>query len=392
MDLAAFFSPEELAAWSDQRVVSHALYATALGIKLLFLITATFTGLHQVIGRWCESIAGKRQYLIDLLYPVLLMLLWSLLILPLEFYSDYIHEHQLGLSTITLGLWWTDWFKDLGMTMLFSAALGVGLFGLARRLPRSWWVILWAAVIGALVLWSMLSPYRARIYHDFTPLQDGPLKQSIESLMKKAGLEIEDIEVVDTSKRSRRANAVIMGEGPTRKVVLTDTLVQNFPAREIAFALAHEAAHEKHDHPTRTWLINALAALLFLGIVRLILWRSPKIALLKIKNHADPAVLPLILLVMQLIFMANNPLSAYLDRQEEIQADQEALDLTRDPAAYCSLMIRLNRQNQTDPDPPALTRWYFRHHPTTRERIQLGFDFAKAENIPLDQSELPLGI
>ena len=362
MDLAAFFSPEELAAWSAQRVTSHLLYFTALGIKLTFLITVTFSGLHLTIRRWCETIARQRQLLIDLLFPVILMFLWSLLILPMEFFSDYIHEHQLGLSTITLSLWWVDWLKDLGLTMFYAAALGLGLFGLARRLPRSWWLILWSAVIGALVLWSMLTPYRARIYHDFTPLPEGQLKQSIQSLMSKTDLTIEDIEVVDTSRRSRRANAVIMGEGPTKKIILTDTLIQNFHPREIAFALAHEAAHQKNDHPARTWLINALAALLFLGIVRLILWRTPRIKLLGIKDHADPAVLPLILLVMQLIFLANNPLSAYLDRNEETQADQDALELTQD----------------------------FRLHPTTKERIRLGFDFAKDNDIPLDQSDLPL--
>jgi Zn-dependent protease with chaperone function len=96
------------------------------------------------------------------------------------------------------------------------------------------------------------------------------------------------------------------------------------------------------------------------------------------------------MLVLQLLFLANNPLSGWLDRKEERQADAEALRLTNDPVAYCSLMIRLNRLNQVDPDPPAWAIWYFKHHPTTAERLQTGALWAKQHGIRLDPEALPL--
>jgi STE24 endopeptidase len=428
MNLGDFFSPAELAAWSDQRLTCHLLYFTAAGIKLLFLLVVAFSSAREAIGRWAVATADwlysrrtlafagryfppfrilvrafeklgsggrsidleKTQWLTDIFYPVYLILLWAVLILPLNFFSDYIYEHEMGLSTSTLARWWSDWAISLGLTLSFAAFLGLGLFGLARRLRRTWWLWLWGAVIGALLLWSMLTPYRARIYNQFTELPDGPLRSSIEQVLQKAGFELERVEVVDTSRRSRRANAFLMGEGPTRRVVLSDNLVKGFHPREIQFAIAHEAGHEQDKHPLRAWLTTSLAALLFLLICRLILWSAPK--RFHLSPHADPRTLPLILLAAQLLFMANNPLSAYLDRQEEIKADQEALQLTEDPTAYCSLIVRLTRLNQQDPDPPTWARWYFRHHPTAKERLELGFNWAKKKGTWIDKHEIPLRV
>jgi len=426
MNLGDFFSPAELAAWSDQRLTCHLLYFTAAGIKLLFLLVVACSSVREAIARWAVATADwlysrrtlafvgkyisplriliriferlgsggksvdleKTQWLKDIFYPVYLILLWAVLILPLNFFSDYIYEHEMGLSTFTLARWWSDWAISLGLTLSFAAFLGLGLFGLARRLRRTWWLWLWGAVIGALFLWSMLTPYRARIYNQFTELAEGPLKASIEQVMEKAGFALERVEVVDTSRRSRRANAFIMGEGPTKRVVLSDNLVKGFHPREIQFAIAHEAGHEKEEHPLRAWLTTSLAALLFLLICRLILWSAPK--RLHLSPHADPRTLPMILLAAQILFMLNNPLSAYLDRQEEIKADQQGLALTEDPTAYCSLIVRLTRLNQQDPDPPTWARWYFRHHPTAKERLEMGFDWAKKKGTGINKYEIPL--
>jgi STE24 endopeptidase len=428
VNLGDFFSPGELAAWSDQRLTCHLLYFTAVGIKLLFLVGVTCSSLREAIARFATTTANwlyarrtlaftgkalpplrgvvgiierlgsggkavdlpKTQWLVDIFYPVYLLMLWALLVLPLSFFSDYIYEHELGLSTTTLSRWWSDWAIGLVLTLSCAALLGLGLFGLARRLRRTWWLWLWGAVVGALFLWSMLTPYRARIYHDFQELPDGPLRQSIGQVMQKAGFELERVNVVDTSKRSRRANAFIMGAGPTRRVVLSDNLVEAFHPREIQVAIAHEAGHEINKHPLRTWLTTSIAALLFLLICRLILWSAPKSRRLKLSPHADPKTLPLIFLAANLLFLINNPISAHLDRQEEQKADQEALKLTEDPTAYCSLLIRLTRINQHDPDPKAWARWYFRHHPTTKERLEFGFKWAESQGTPIDKHAIPL--
>ncbi len=231
MDLGLFFSAEELATWADLRTTSHLLYFTSLGIKLSFLILMLLAGVHLAIRRLADSMAaglynrptlqkigarlpplrgvvrifeklGSRkssaaerpQWLVDAFFPILFLLLYSLLTLPLRFFSGYILEHERGLSNITLAQWWLDMLKSLGIGCFFGAFLGIGLFGLARRLRRSWWLWLWGAVAGGLIVWSMLSPYRARIYNQFTPLEEGELKASIESVLKQAGFELARVE------------------------------------------------------------------------------------------------------------------------------------------------------------------------------------------------------
>lgn len=427
MDPLAFFSAEELAVWAGQAHMDDWLRLTGLGLKLAFLLVTLLTGIHLALRSGCERLADRlyareslagpvgqrsglgrllrplerlsdprgdapKRWVVDALYPIGLTLMWSVLIVPFSFFTSYVLGHERGLLTMGAGLWWTDWLKGRAMGVIFFGLLGVGLFGLARRLPRTWWVWLWGAVVGMLLVWSMLSPYRARIYHSFEPLKAGPVRDQIERLMERADLKVSHIEVMDTSTRSRHAAAYVMGDGPTKRVILGDNLVRTFAPREIGVALGHELGHEKLDHQDRTWLSLAIASLVFLVLVRLILWLAPKSRRLGLKPDADPAVLPLIMLVMLGLFLANQPLSAWLDRQEERAADAEGVALTGDPIAFCSLMVRLARTNQADVDPPAWRQWMWGHHPTIKERIGFGLRWAADHHIPVGPGAIPLSV
>ena len=425
MDPLSFFSPEELGAWADHRLMRDWLQLTGLALKLGFLVAVLASGLHQQLRTLAENLAdrlyarpslrlapaergragrllgvlekladreGNRpgSWVVDTLYPTAFTFLWALLILPFVFFISYVLPHERQMATISMGLWWADWGKGLVLNGLLFGLLGLGLFGLARRLPRTWWLWLWGATVGMLLLWSLLSPYRARIYHDFDPLPDGPARRAVVQVLAEANLEPSHIQVVDTSRRSKHAAAFVMGEGPSRRVVLGDNLVREFHPREIQMALAHELGHEQLEHQDRGWLTMAAGAFLFLLLVRLLLWKGPRIRLLGLRPNADPAVLPLIMLSLLVLFLVNQPISAWLDRAEERQADQRALELTRDPAAFCSLMVRLARVNQADPDPPGWRTWFWSHHPSVAERIRNGTAWAEANGIKLGPGAVPL--
>ncbi|HOX43956.1 MAG TPA: M48 family metalloprotease [Myxococcota bacterium] len=422
-DPSRYFSVAELAHWAAQRRMDDLLELTWLGLKLLILGVVLWGGLHLALrgageraAAWLytrpglqrlgarapllrrlvavpERLAGRdqpRQWIVDALFPVLFLLVWTALVVPLSYFDTYVLGHERGLVTMGPGRFWADVGLALAMNSVFYALLGLGLFGLARRLPRTWWLWLWGAVVGMLAVWNLMAPYEARVFHDFTPLQEGPLKGEIARVVRGAGLELEQVQVVDTSTRSRHATAYLMGEGPTRRVVLGDNLLHTFHPREIVVAVAHEVGHELQAHPLRTWLTTALAALLFLALVRLVLWRAPRLGRLGLRPGADPAVLPLLLLILQLLFLANQPLSAWLDRREEAAADDQALQLTRDPEAFASLMVRLARTNQADIAPPALVHWFWHHHPTLAERIRAAAAWATAAGADFSPERVPL--
>ena len=427
MDSSTFFSAQELAAWSGQRFQSELIYFTGLGLKVVFLLVVMLSGIHLALRHKCQSAAAwlyerrsltgmsrrvpvlkrvicvfeklgaslpdeshRTRWLVDAFYPLALLILFSILCAPLSFFSGYLLEHERGLATISLGQWWLDWTKSLFESGFLAVFLGLGLFGLVRRLRRTWWLWLWGMVVGGLLLWSMLSPYRARIYHDFRPLEDGRLKAAIQELGKQAGIGIERVEVKDSSRRTRRASAYLAGAGATRRVVLSDNLVDEFNPREVLVAVGHELGHHVGEHSTFSWLRTALSALVFLVLCQVILWWAPRVKRFGLRKNVDPAVLPLLLLALEILFLVNAPVSASLDRREENSADGHALRLTRDPAAFCSLFIRLNRLNQADPRPPGWVQFLFGHHPTTMERISRGFEWAKDHGMQLSAGALPL--
>jgi STE24 endopeptidase len=427
-ELTAFFSPQEISSWARERAIGNWMYLSATILSVAFYAALVFGGLNRAVAAACEAIAfnlytrplfvrlGRalpalvrirsaiehlssskgpvalppQQWIVDALLPVILAIVSLLFWLPWSWFTGFVYPHELGLSTLTVAGWFADKGKGLLMVSVFSVFLGIGLFGLARKLPRSWWLWLYAVVLAGLVGWSMLSPLRAEVYNRFTPLPDGALKDQIGQLLQRAGLGMEQVKVVDTSRRSKRANAFIMGEGPTRQVVLGDNLVNGFASREIQVALAHELGHQIHSHPLRGWVTAALVALLFLLLVQACLRWAPRLRWLHLRPNADPAVLPLVLLLLWLVNQTSEPFNAWLDRQEEATADQEALQLTHDPVAYCSLMIRLARLNRTDVDPPAWSVWLFSHHPSVAERLRYGFSWAGEHRLAIGTEALPL--
>ena len=416
MDPLSFFSHQEQVVWASQAELNSNLHLTTLGMKLLFGLVVLGAGVHVALRHGCEKLgfriygsAGRSikafrvlerlsdpggrepsRWITDLLYPIFLMMLWSIVVLPISYFGSFVLGHERGLLTMSAGLWWSDWTKGMLMGAVFSGFLGLGLFGLARRLPRTWWVLLWVAVVGMLLVWSMLSPYRAKMFNEFKELPPGPARSAVETVMEKAGINLSHIQVINTSKRSRHAAAFVMGTGPSRRVVLGDNLVRNFNPREIMVALGHELGHEREKHQDRGWMTMSLAALVFLVLVRLILLWAPKVRGLGLRPDADPAVLPLVFLALLLLLSANTPLSAWLDRQEEHEADMVGLELTQDPVAFCSLMVRLARINQADVDPPEWRHWFWDHHPSVKQRIRYAMDWGKEHHVPVGPGSVPL--
>lgn len=303
-----------------------------------------------------------------LIFALLCLALETAIDLPTTIYMGYFHEHAFGLSNYTAGKYAADLFKAVGVDILARCMLAFGLFALVRRLTY-WWLILGVAGTVVLMISAALDPYRARLYFDQTPLPAGELREKITALMKQAEVDFQDVLVEKTSKASKKVNAYFAGSGPTRTIVLGDTLLKEMKTDEVLAAVAHEAGHTKESRwPNR--IASGFAFLAFLFFVDRLLRLTHRKGWFGVTEVADIRALPLIFTAFALIQICISPFTGYFSREREREADRFALALTKDPDAFQRMLKAARRVNKADPDPPLWAVLRGKSHPTYRERFE----------------------
>jgi STE24 endopeptidase len=246
----------------------------------------------------------------------------------------------------------------------------VGLVGSARAWP-SWWPAVAApgAALLALVL-SLLAPLLfERVFNRFWPLPDEELAAELRELSERALVPVRTMLVADASRRTTKHNAYVSGLGPTRRLVLYDTLLNDVPRGELRGVVAHELGHRRFRHValgTLMAMAGAAAAVLVLWIV--LSWEG-LVSAAGATGPGDPRVVPLVLLVLWLLEVGSLPWETWVSRRWERAADRFALELTRDGAALEQMHRRLALANLADLDPPPLLYALLFTHPTPPERI-----------------------
>ncbi len=279
---------------------------------------------------------------------------------PLALWSGLIRERRWGFSTQRLSSWAADRAKAVGVNIVLTAVALLGLVGFARGLP-GWWVAPAAAAFAfAALLLSFLAPVVLEpLFNRCSPLQDATLAAELRRLAQRAGVPIRDVLVQDTSRRTRKANAYVSGLARTRRVVVSDTLLEGASPAEVRLVVAHELGHQRERHV----LFGTQLAMAGAVTAAVVVW-----ALLGTRV-GDPTRIPLVLLIGLGIALASLPALTALSRRWERAADRYSLELTRDRAAYATAFRRLAQTNLTDLDPPRLLYLLLFTHPTPPERL-----------------------
>jgi len=280
------------------------------------------------------------------------------------------HERSVdvGLSTQSLGPWLGDQAKGLAIGALLAAAGAAALCALIRRSPRRWWIPGSIVVVGYGAAMSLLAPIViAPRFNDFDKLpESSDLRTEVVELGERAGVEVGSVYRVDASRRSTSLNAYVAGLGPTKRVVLYDTLIDSAPEPELRSVVAHELGHEAHSDIPRGILFAALVAPLGLLLVRELSGAMAR------RSGAEPgsaAAVPALFLAIAVVSFAVNVPANQLSREVEASADAFALRVTEDPQALEGLQVRLAEANLSDVAPPGWAIALFGTHPTTLERI-----------------------
>jgi STE24 endopeptidase len=344
----------------------------SLALTLLWLLLMCLVAVH--VDQALRHGVGDNRWLRLIGLGIIYAASLELLTLPLDFWSGFILEHRFQLSN--LPLWGWIWRQIKGY--LVGGPLGLlfllGLYSLMWFSGPWWW--LWTALawlVVTLVLGQLLPVVILPLFYKVTRLEDSALLGRLQRLTAGTGLKVEGIYRLDLSAETRKANAALAGMGRTRRVLLGDTLLEEFTPEEIEVVFAHEVGHHVHRHLPKLVLWSAVLATLAFWLANVVL-RSVAEGLHYpgsdgIPAFQDPATLPLLLLGLTLFSLVIAPMQNALSRFFERQCDDYALEKTGLLQAYRSAFIKLARMNKVDPDPHPVVVWLFDDHPPIRQRL-----------------------
>jgi len=334
-------------------------------LLLIWLFSGWSTDLRDWIYTWTSNvwiavpafaaIFGGVFYLIDL---------------PLSYYSGFVLPHRYDQSNQDLSGWVTDQIKGLALGAVLGGILIEVIYFVLRIAPDTWW--LWAGAILLLfnVLLANLAPVLIfPIFFDFTPLGEEyqDLKERLIALAEQAGTEVQGVYKFDMSRRTKEANAALTGLGSTRRILLGDTLLDEFDEEEIETVLAHELGHHvNHDIPLGIVIQSALT---LGGLYLASLLLEWGIGFFNFHRPSDIAALPLFGLAMGLYGLITMPLGNAYSRWRERLADKYALRATGKGKAYASALTRLANQNLAEADPEPWVEILLYSHPALQKRI-----------------------
>lgn len=297
--------------------------------------------------------------------------------LPLSWYSGFILPRRNGISTQSPGGWLADEAKGLALSLIFELLAVEGLYALLAASPRWWWLWAGVALLCVTTLLANLAPVLLLpIFYKLTPLPDGEVKARALALADRAHLRVRGIYSMNMSARTTAANAMVMGLGSTRRIVIGDTLLDHYTPDEIEVVVAHELGHQAHWDIPQLILTQSAIMLGGLAIVQVILGAALR-ATPQYAGLADPATMPLIAATLGVFGLVTLPLANGFSRWVEHRADVYALRTTGMTDAFISAMTRLANQNLAEAYPSPIIEFLLHSHPSIGRRLAFGRAWAR---------------
>ncbi|MEV6301040.1 M48 family metallopeptidase [Actinoplanes sp. NPDC051861] len=342
----------------------------------LGLLVALVLGLTPAAARLVEW-TGHHWLARAVLGGLVVVLAAEVVTLPLAAWRHTIVVRY-GISTQSWGGWAIDLLKSYAVGAVLGAIVLAGFFTVTHFAPRWWWAIGAAGAAGLVVLLSFVLPVLVEpVFNRFTPMPDGPLRTELLALAERDGVPVRDVLVADASRRTRAVNAYVSGLGPTRRIVVYDTMLTEATPDEVVSVTAHELGHARDNDVLTGTVLGALgAALAVIALYLLGSWTG-LLRLAGVDSIAEPRAIGLLLAVTTVAGLIAGPAQAFVSRRVEARADRHALDLTADPQTFEAMQRRLGSVNLADPDPPHWEHAMFASHPSTVQRMAAARAYAR---------------
>jgi len=342
---------------------------TDLATGFAFLLVLLVTGWSARLRDLALGPNEERGYFLAIfLYVLILLAIGKILGLGLEYYGFHL-ERRFHLSDQSLRSWLWDEVKTFLLTAVIGTIIAELVYWTIRFSPQNWWLIAWAVFLALFVLMAQVAPVVLfPIFYKFSPLDNEDLKSRLVKLGERAGTPIRGVYEWKLSEKTKKANAALTGLGATRRIILADTLLENYTPDEIEAVLAHELGHHVHRHILKSIGVQALVT--FVGF-----WLASEVLQYAVDSArwfeglSDFATLPLLILVFSALSVALMPVLNAYSRFNERQADRYCFQSVRSVEPFVTAMNKLAAQNLAERQPSKWVERLFHSHPSISNRV-----------------------
>ncbi len=324
-----------------------------------------------------SAIVSANNYINLIIFSVLIGLFYYLLLLPLDYYSGFVIEHRYLLSNQTFEAWLEKKIKEAAVSFLICMPLVLFVYASIKYYPLYWWVLsglLWFLL--SIVITKLAPVVLVPIFYKYSPIKDAGLRNRLIALCSKAGFRAKGgVYEINMSKDTKKANAALIGMGRQKRIVLCDTLLENFSEDEIESVMAHELGHYRLRHTLRLIIAGGISTFIILFLTsRIFLILDSKLGYSLLEDFES---LVLIYAIISVLSIACLPLHNAYSRRLEREADEFSLRITGNKKAFVSTMRKLAEQNLVDTNPPRFYELMLYDHPPITRRISFAESFAK---------------
>jgi Zn-dependent protease with chaperone function len=343
-------------------------FVYGVAVLLIVLRSGLSVRLRDFAGR-----ASKNRMVTAVIYYALLSLVIAAMEFPLALYRGFILPHQFDLTDQSFLSWLGDLGKAIGVNIVILSPIAGAAVMIIHHFRR-WWVVLWLGSIPLIVLGVVVTPLIIDpLFNKFEPLKDPILRRDLLAEASQAGIEGSRVYQINASKQTKTMNAYMTGLGPSKRIVLYDTLLDKMDHDEIIATMGHEMGHYVLHH---LWKGIAFAvAVSFFGFLIAQRIYERGLSFWRFSDRADPAALPWLMLIASVITFLLSPVDSGFSRHVEHEADRFGLELTHLNEASASSMVKFAEDSKQDPNPPAFIEWWRYSHPSAQKRIDFALSY-----------------
>lgn len=337
-------------------------------VSFLFTVGLLVYGYTHLIEQFAFSFSSN-NYIALLIFSALFGIISGIVSFPFSFYSGFILEHTYNMSNQTFVQWVWENVKGMLVAIPIFTPLALIVYFYLLTFGSDWWLPVAITLFIVSIGLSRIAPIVILpIFYKLNPLEDSPLKEKIIALTKSTTMIVEGIYSFNLSKTTKKANAAFTGIGKSKRILLGDTLMENFSDDEIETVFAHELGHYSRGHIWKGILLGTAG--IFLGLYLTSLAYSMSLSWFGYTSISQLAALPLLTLWLGLYSLVTSPLGNILSRKHEFEADRYAVERTNNKPAFVSTMNKLAEMNLADKTPHPLIEFLFYSHPSIEKRIR----------------------